>query len=363
MRAFRAFFAVYLKKNLRNIPLMISLLLLPVSVILLNIPVTETTGIDVGIFAQAQGVYEERVMSGLEESDAYNFLRYEEEENMIEDIEKGEISLGYSFDEDFSHAVESGDIEESVRLIMYPDNMYYTFVNEQVFNEIFAVSIPITVQNFLQPTQYSQEEIAELIEEYASADTAFEIVATTLEGEVAEDTGNLHIINGVICLYLLTLALITCMNAGERTAFLPYLSTLAARFYAVLPTFVLATLVGCVSAALGAVLANGGNDVWLECMKVTIYQASLLPFCLLVAALLKKNILVVLIPFVLVFVLITHPIFFDITVYVQGLKGVLAFLPSYNFMNFSIDLTWIASNVAVVGGVCLLHLYYKKKPI
>ena len=59
------------------------------------------------------------------------------------------------------------------------------------------------------------------------------------------------------------------------------------------------------------------------------YQIALFIIAFLLVYVVKKDVIVLLMPIMILFVIVTHPIFIDITTYIPEMKKIVGYLPTY----------------------------------
>ena len=179
---------------------------------------------------------------------------------------------------------------------------------------------------------------SELIEEINYYDeNGFEIEVEYNEGNEEESKGGSYIFNivlGLICIFLLILACIAIIysynNADESDRLIAYIPKWKNRIYKVIPIYIYGFASAIVTLVISYFLLK---DMQFNIIKgigiIGAYQIALFIIAFLLVYVVKKDVIVLLMPIMILFVIVTHPIFIDITTYIPEMKKIVGYLPTY----------------------------------
>ncbi len=350
MITFKMFFTVFSKKLLKNILFMICLTLLPIIVFFVSsLSMSEqNTSISAGIYLSEQHELEKQVSKNLLLNAKYKFTVFDSLDDLVKSVESAEVDLGYVFNENFTANLQNGKLSELVTVIKYPNNLYHNFVSEELFSEIFKTATPYIAENFLNGIKlhYPLESIENSINYYKSLENAFEIEVLSADfGSDEQNSGSLQSLYGVICIFVFALAFISNMQVSvSKTLFKTKVSTLRLKIYSVLPFYFFSLVSGLVSLVIiNIVLSPTDFSLMFEFFRLFVYQILLLAFFLTLSLFINRDVFCILFPFILILLLITHPIIIDIGAFVPSIEDYLKFLPSYFYLNFVPDFSILIS--------------------
>lgn len=340
---FARFFQIFLKKYLSMKSLLLCLLLLPilsaVAVISLQSPST-ATGMVAGILAQSDTPYATAVVETLSQREDVTFTPYTDLDALTADVAQGDIVAGYVLGEDFDSRVSALQTEDLVQLIKLEDDIYHSYLNEVVYAAVYAQLVPHITQEFLltREIEAGVEEILPAAQGYLDGDVLFTMemisVLALQSGESAPSP--LPLVRGVLAVGLLTLTLLAtaaCAQIQQGWAlFTPYLRRIQLDFYALSPIYVLGVVAGGFALCVASLLSSYDVSLVTELGRLAVYQLMLFAIALILPRLIGRETIVLLIPFMLLFVVVTHPIFFDITAFFPSWDSWLRYLPSYWYL-------------------------------
>ncbi len=352
MNTFKMFFLVFLKRCIKNKAFIVCLLSLPLVVgwMVYTAASQEPSGITVGLYFEAHFAEVEDVVQNLQQNTAYTFIVEDSKENLQEKVASEKLSLGYIFAEDFEEKLKNSNFNSLIEVVKYPNNLYYRFVNESITNEILSMASPYIAKNYLE-NQGSEADInliKESIFAHREDENAFGILVEGINAQSISQNDNLHVMNiarGVIAVYLLVISWMGSLWVSEEnTLFVPYIGKLRLAAYTLSPVYVLASVAAVISLMVvkyGLGLAE--VSVLKEIGLILYYQAMLFITTALVSHVIKKELRIVILPFLVLFVVLSHPILIDMRSFVPALSYILPVFPSYHYMQFSIYMPFIGA--------------------
>ncbi len=347
MTTFKKSFIIFTKEYFKNILFLICVFALPFTVFFVcYLAVTPgQSAINAGIYFESSSEIDESLSKNLVSNSKYNFILYSERQELFDAVESQDLNVAYVFSEDFSQKVQNGQINNSIKVIRYPNDLYHNFVSEEIFNAVFEIMTPYIAQNYMLDNfdNLNFEEITRSINYYKTQENAFKIELVNLESArsgTAEDfASTLSLANGIICIFLFAVALICNMSQSTLSPlYSNYVGITRAGFYSLAPVFFFSTLSALASLLICSSMLNYHSfNILFEILKLLIYQGLLLISCLTFKKIIGQSIFCVLFPFLISLVLVTHPIFFDIRTIFPSSEIILNFLPSYFYLNFEFN--------------------------
>ncbi len=337
---FRRFFQVFLRRYLSMKSLLLCLVLLPMLVAIATVMVEQpqtATSVVVGLVVEGDGLLEQQVAATLLERSDVTFLQYSNQTAMEGDVAKGVVAAGYVLGKNFSQQVASLDEENLVSLICLEGDVYHQYLNELVYTAVYAQMVPYITQEFLSQRgiEIQLEEAVAGTEWYLEGDVLFsvDVVSAHQSGAEEEHPSPLPWVRGLLAMGLLLLALMGAASVASQqrgwALFAPHLGQFRCEVYSVAPIYVLGLVSGVVALVLATLLSSYPIALGEEIVRLALYQLSLVVVGLGLPRLVGRDSIVLLIPFLLLFLLVTHPILLDVTVFFPQLKVGLQWLPSY----------------------------------
>ncbi len=337
MSLFKTCYLIYSKMCLRNPAFILCILLLPLSVAGILLSMDSENNFAIGIYATGDDMSVNQIYTRLESNNQYRFEIVGSEAELEEKVSQGIFELGYVFLEGFSKQVEKGDLYRLVKVVKYEDDWYHNFINIQIFESIYEQVVPYLTLNYLEENEIKIEldTIETEIEENKNSENAFSIAMNSenKEDQIENEQWVMPMIRGLICIFLLALTIIFAISIPtKKQLFSAYVNPYLMKFYSVIPAYTYSLA----SAIIALVIANlelkqGTFSIVREIGYLMLLQISLAIFSLIISKLIKSEILMVCLPFLIVGVVVTHPIFFDITFLFPNLEKILRFLPTYSY--------------------------------
>lgn len=340
---FPSFFRVFLRRYLSMKSFLICLLLPPVlvvGVVLVLDQEQSATSLTAGILVEDGGSYGQQVADALVNLNEITFVQYDDQEMMRLDVATGILASAYVLPDDFTLRVTNLE-EELVELICLESDIYHQYINELVYTAVYTQMVPHITQEFLEERGISTdlEENVSGTQGYLAGDTLFEVDILSVQEVVTGEEGMtspLPLVRGILTIALLLLTLMGAATAAAQqrgwALFAPHLGRVRCELYALAPVYTLGLLSGVVALALATFLSPYDINLREEIARLALYQLSLVAVGLVLPRLVGRDTIVLLIPFLLLFVLVTHPILLDVTQFFPQLKGILQWLPSYIYV-------------------------------
>ena len=353
MKQLFSFFSIFLKRYCRNIGFIPSIILIPLICAIIAAGTSSEnvkTNLKIGMMIEKETESTKHLEQLISKLEFLELVEYEEREQLEEDVKIGKITVGYIIDKEFDAKVEKADLSNAIEVVKLSNDPYHKYLNEIIFSAAYSIIIPEITYRFLDNREVSVEieEIREYIDEYLEGEELFSINYATPE-EYTENTymdkldveaplsSSLPIMRGGIALVLMFLALIGSISMRKCykgfSLYFPYIGRFRTELYALFPLYFIAFL----SSVLGIILYDLGSSesfsLVSEILRLIPYLLFVIIFSLILPRLLNAEAIILLIPFILVFILVTHPILFNIEAIVPQVKVFVQYLPTYIYID------------------------------
>ncbi len=338
-----SFFRVFLRKYLTMKSFLLCLLTIPLlvagGVYTLDNPATQTSLV-AGVVNLDQGEMGEETLKLLLPREDISFVTFPDRQSLMDEVICGTVAVGYVLGEEFSQSVVSLQQEGLVERIALEGDIYHQYVNELVYTAVYAQMVPYITAEFLEERGITPnvEEISVGTLEYQQGDLLFTVDILSAQGveSGAELANPIPLIRGILAMGLLLISLMGAATTASQqrgwALFAPHLGRLRCEIYAIAPIYALGLVSGLIALVAAALLSPYEILVGEELLRLLCYQLALGVFGLALPRLVGRDSIVLLIPFLLLFLLVTHPILLDVTVFLPQLKPLLQWLPSYLYM-------------------------------
>ncbi len=302
---------------------------------------TQSTGIQAGLVVESATPYALQVANQLTNQQEISFSLYPDLDSLVEAVSHGTIVAGYVLDEQFDVKVSTLDTARLVQLVKLEDDIYHKYVNEVVYTAVYTQIVPYITQDFLSQRgiDIGLSDITAQTTSYLAGDRLFTMDFRSVQAIDALQNvpSPLPLVRGILAVGLLTLVLLAAAASAESqrgwALFSPYLRKIQLDFYALSPIYLLGLLSAGASLGIVSVLSPLPLSLLSELGRVALYLLILMVLGLALPHVIGRDAIVLLIPFLLLFVVATHPIFFDITVLFPNWEGWLQWLPSYWYLS------------------------------
>lgn len=322
---------------------LLCLILIPILVFggvsALDSPQLETSLIS-GLVSLDQGELGQLVINELLPRTDMSFLQYNSREALIDAVSNGDIAVGYVLDENFSAQLSALNQDNLIEQIALDGDLYHKYTSELVYTAVYRQMIPYITQEFMDDRGIDSDlgDLSEGTQTYLDGDALFTVELLSAQSlATGEDIPNpLPLTRGILAMGLLLIALMAAATASAQqkgwALFAPHLGRLRCECYAIAPIYALGLLSGAIALILAVQISSYPIVLADELVALVGYQLSLVVVGLALPRLVGRNSIVLLIPFLLLFVLVTHPILLDVTLFVPELKALLQWLPSYVYI-------------------------------
>lgn len=326
------------------------LLLLPiiVGILLFWSQNVDGTKVAVGVAFVEDGEIEERIASNLL---AYETIAFEivELDDIYNDVRVGRYDIGYIIQGDLEENIENIDMENAVEVIMIEDNIYSTFVQESIFQALYTELISEIAEEVLSSRNLivSDEELQSCIDYYMDSEYKFTVEVQYVEN-VSVDTENeqsewlYSLLKSILCIYLFLIAMISAIysQTQKKNMLSIYIGHMPVKLYTILPIHISVMLSVLISVAMvHGYIGSTWSAFLVDLLTIILYECTLLFGTLSLVELVKKEWILLVLPYMIISIFLTHPILWDVTRYFSQVKWVLNWCPTYCFfeigrMNF-----------------------------
>lgn len=383
------FFNIFLKTYLKSKTLIICFLLLPISLglFITSLNLEEHTKLLIGIHVTGEdylGIIEELIVD-----ETMDFEIVDNKEWIYDSVTNGVFDIGYIFDfeagfneqinkiisnnenydsivveneekltlntilngaslSEFTSILNSSifDISSLVTVVKLEGDFYYKYINNVIFSVVFEKIVPYLGISTLNDYGIYEdiEEFKKLIDNYSVADNSFHIEINNIEHSSNVDFENnisepiFKIIKGIICIYLVILSLISLiyLNIEDDNLFKCCMSSYQLKLNIIAPIYFIGIMISLISLIVSSNLISVDINLIEEVYRLIMFQISLLLFSIIFSKFISKEIMLVFIPFVVLFILVTHPIFIDLQVVfpiLSNISWILNIFSSYIYLS------------------------------
>lgn len=326
------FLSVYIGYFFKNKSIMLSLILMPIIVYFAVFSKSEN--ISVGLYFYSNETL--KIQEKLLENEQINFVLVEDEEELKNLVISKDIVVGYIFKDNFMENLAKKNTAKLIDVIRLSDESYSKFIQPIIISAVYNEFSSYIVSDFLENKGilYQNDEIQKNIDKYKNQADSFKIYIEDIQSkqESSEVEMNINISKGIILIFLLIYSIITMIFCSEiEKNNILYIYDKKVQIYIAIPLYILSTAFAILSA-ITLKIASVNVDLSTEITKILILQVYLFIFTVIISKIIKKDILILSIPFLIIFIITTHPIFIDITIFAPKIKDLLKILPSYQYM-------------------------------
>lgn len=326
-------FWLAVKRCVTDIPFYIGLILLlgmlPLVATLGKVPEQLPAGVlNLDTSGMAERITERLLGSG--------FIRYTEEEQLLQAVEEGRLDCGIIFTEGLGKRAVAGTLEQDVRVICSPQSLAEELYLGQVSACLFEEIAPYITAGELASVGIPETEVLDAYWNMIEQGYSFSFEILTENGlPVPENQKSKDLMTGTLAVLLYILVTMTAVSAVHKDMrkLFPKLGKKKSIVHVLLPDLAIRLPMICVAMILGLLLAEPVTAGAVE-------SALILPaciYCLLIALLAvtvsllcpDTRVLYLLVFVVLIVSVVICPIYIDITVLDQRLAFVREFTPVY----------------------------------
>jgi len=335
-------FLLLLKRQLKNIVLLIFLIGLPLcAFITTHIPKALESGVPrIGIvLLDNDSTSVSTTNALLSDRSVLEFYACNSADELYKSIENGDTDCGYVFSKDLTNQLDSKSYKGSITLIKNSSEFISSLSNEIVFSALFRVYGKTIATNYINesalfsPIKTSAIKMAnEKYDYYVNGAATFHINFDTLSNN--GDTTSLNTIEvekssfpirGILSILIFIAGLFGCvqwLKDSENGVFAPMsysFKRISRILYIIIPTLLFS-----LSALITIYLSNIQRSPWVEIKSMFLYILLIIIFCSILSYIIRKSTLLIsLIPIFIIGSLVLCPIFINVA----------SFLPVANILN------------------------------
>lgn len=342
---------------------MLSLLILPIITMILILTKDSDNSMIVGVYFQNEDNITSNIVTQLHEYEDIKFEQVFSYDDLYDKVISKDFVLGYNFDESFSDKVKTQTISNIVDVVKLEDDMYSNFIAPIVISSVYEQMAIYISSNRLESEgiQVDINQIIDDIKMHNNSSNTFAIDMFNVDTiNTTQSEENHMLFRGIICVFLCVLSLISmifCMDNSKSQLLYIYINKNLFKLYSILPIYFLTTISAIVSMIIYSFVYVDIN-IFLEIGIILIYQFSLILTTVILSNIINKQVIILLIPFIIMGLILTHPILFDLTLFLPQIKYILNFLPTYQYTNFTF-MTLILG--LFVDFIFIFILFYPKK--
>ncbi len=165
----------------------------------------------------------------LEEEGIFRFLGYEEEGEMLREIQNGSLECGFFLPEGFYEKLVGGKMKRQAVLYRSPGSSVHKIAEEAVFAELFRLLSLDILSDYLRESGYGentgrgtagfgklQARLYELNDKYAKDGSTFHFVYETGEDKALEKPESLIMVRGLTAVMIFLMCLLGFANVLEK---------------------------------------------------------------------------------------------------------------------------------------------------
>lgn len=217
----------------------------------------QTSGVEVGLLTSSDAVAAEAIEELLTNEGLFQFVRYENEAEMVNAVMTRQVETAFAFDPSLTGKIRQQDHRNLIRLIRSPSTVTHGMAAEVVFSEVLDAASPVIIDEMVKAGglfQGREEDIArDIVSRYEGYDKlggTYNFSYEFLDGEAVEESGiPLFPVKGLLAIFLMLTAWINVLSwykdqeDGVYDAFPAHLRQAASLISVVLPVLIM-TLAG-----------------------------------------------------------------------------------------------------------------------
>lgn len=308
-------------------------------------------GIKTGIFAEDEAG--ERLFSKLQEEEGiFDFSLYNDQEEMLRQIENGSLECGFVLPEGFYENLEQGKMMRQIVLYYSPASSAHKISYEVVFGYLFELLSDHVLSDYVEYTKEAGisgqeetekhledfpgnflEEILEKNEYYSQNGSTFSFVYEQIGKEGKQEAQSLNVVRGCIAVMVFLMSLLGLADSYESSAILGGLSK--SRQRKVRETALNISILG--SILLGGILlilSGSGEGFKKEVLGLMVYFVILEIYIRILKLIIRTSEAVYgLIPILILGSLLFCPVFIQIKAYLPIAELVEKLFPVSYYLN------------------------------
>ena len=187
--------------------------------IISGISAPNAVNMNVGLYCGSNSVAEQIKDSLVADNSDFDFLIYEEENELVQDVVSGRLDSGFVFSDEFDEMLEERDTRDGIQYYKTTFSTKGEVLKEKIFEVYFRIYSEIVLEDVEQEVfgNHDADRLEELLEKsnfYLEGDNVFQLDIKQVEGVKigANQTGGGDVVRGLI---LLSLFLIMFLSYAE----------------------------------------------------------------------------------------------------------------------------------------------------
>lgn len=353
MGIYTVVFFSYFKQYMKKKSFFLYLLIIPLMVttfLYINTHL-EPKDILVGYGFEGDGILEKELSQKLESYGEIHFVQ-QPIEDLQSNVSSGEIDLAYIFPMDMEEKIYRQEFDELIQVITLEGGIYHGFIKEDIYGILYDYILESIALEYLTSKNLviTKDKIKEDIEYRSSIGKQFIVELSYLEEHSSDDRELDAVIYGwkiFMCFYLLLLTIVTYTTSmiKRKHILVSYMGEMGHKLCALMPIHI-STYVS-VLFSLFIIKCNynlGIRELFINWIVLGMYYVCLILSCSIIVEKVNKQYILLLTPYICIFILLTHGFFWNISNYIPTIDKVLWVLPSYQLFtnNFEISIIMIA---------------------
>ena len=304
-------------------------------------------GIKTGIFAEDEAG--ERLFSKLQEEEGiFDFALYNDQEEMLRQIENGSLECGFVLPEGFYENLEQGKMMRQIVLYYSPASSAHKISYEVVFGHLFELLSDHVLSDYVEYTReagifgheeredFSEnllEEILEKNEYYSQNGSTFSFLYEQIGKEGKQEAQSLNVVKGCIAVVVFLMSLLGLANSYESKAIQGGLSKSRQRKIreTALNIFILGSIL---LGGILLILSGSGEGFKKEALGLMVYFVILEIYIRMLKLIIRTSEAVYgLIPVLILGSLLFCPVFIQIKAYLPIAEAVEKLFPVSYYLN------------------------------
>ncbi|MBQ2661648.1 MAG: ABC transporter permease [Clostridia bacterium] len=260
---------------------------------------------------------------------------YDDEEEMLSALKRGEIRYAYAFDDEFSAKYEKGERRNTIIRFSNPDDVFASLIDEIVFSKVLSVCSEMSIESFL-----SEKGVSTINEALVYFDSYNNTLGDVFEYEILSqdkkpsEASAAFPVRGVMSVLVMAVSLFTLKTllTDEERGLFKRLSDGRKNIVRLIAIFV-PTCVFILALLLALIINGTFTALYIEVLSILLLLISCTSCAYFISSLMKNADSVALIlPASLLFSLALCPVFFDVSSLFSPMKYVSALLPPYCYI-------------------------------
>lgn len=188
---------IIFKRLFKNIILIILLCSLPFAALLNNLlSDTNESSIKIGVCYECDDQLADNLRKALDNENAYDFIEYDDLEEMKNQVALGNLECAYRFPKKLSENFKKEKFKNSVDAFISPMSTMYVSIDETIFAGMFRILNYDVMKNIIDAEDSTLagnndalEYLYQKYDEYCESDDVFHIVVETISGSRLTDEG------------------------------------------------------------------------------------------------------------------------------------------------------------------------------